>query len=929
MDEKDRELTPQELLKKLKESLAPQKDAPDGKGSDARDTEDDTILLRVGQSDEEEPQPQAAPTVKYRFRVSRPEAAEKQQAPADPVPSTEELLPASDTEIGFEAGSAPDVRTLMGDMLSAQEIAQMERIGGMPDAEHIALRAKEEARLAYEQSADVQPTDEAPSVTDQRLSLTDEVEAVYEGSEEYYRALDQEAEQSGGRTEDTAADGSVFHADGSITPSESSRLNAMNYITSLTKQAAESAASESSGEEQEQSPAQAEASVDGASDQDTQVDFDEVDVNLMLAFGMEEKLKDALGEEETEKLTAQADEDAKTMTSTDIFAKVSVESPKEFTDYSQTKEIFAGYKKKYRKALFSLGGGILLALLLFLLENLSVLPRALDKGYYPLVNLMVGLQLSVFCYALVFDQLKRGVSALIERKWIPEIGTVIIVGLSFIYQILMALFCRASFTTYNFPVALCMVFALAFEFMNLKREIYSFNITASKKVKYALCALSEEDSRRERDAFRAFYEPALTPVPAEGELPEQETEPAVQADEAETEGGSAPETDPFDGKPMYQLRRGAFIDGFFEKIGKYPSYKALLGLLLPAAAALSVLFLLIGAIRAGSFSYGVSTGYLALAFCAPMSMFFTYSYPLYRASRAAFRTESAIIGEQAVEEYLDAEVISFEDKDIFPAKGVKVKSIKVYGAHRIDRVVFNAANIFRKYGGPLSQVFNMATLELGTTDEVYFGTIEQDGIEAMVGGTHIYMGKTDYLRRKGYEPGFDDEDEVIEGNGGICVMFMAIEDEVAAKFYVEYTIDPEFERILRTLYTSGVCISVRTYDPNIDDRMLQLLLRYGDYPVRAIKCRTEQSENLAKEHMDSAIISRRSSMDMLRAFMSCDRVLRVIKMGSAVKIAAMAAGMIVCGIVVALAGTGVASGWAALFQLFWALPLLLVSKFTV
>lgn len=959
-DKKD--LTPKELLEKLKASLAdikpegtvqpapePVEDAPAEDGLHTAGEVSDGEILRAHEDEDVLAIPdetEKVPVIRYRFSVRRPAEAVVRIDEAI-LPEADELLPEMDTDIEFEEGDAPDMNSLMGDILSPEEIAVLERIGNMPDAEDIAEQARREAEAAFdvgeiaEQMAlDAQDSLDGEGPADEEeipvLSADEEIEAVYAGSEEYYSALDEAARAEEEAEEEAAVSDGIIHDDGSITPDENSRLNAMNYITSLTKKAAADAAAEEaaqlSPEADAEEPAQEDESIPVSAEETAEeeeeavpaadsapADFDEVDVNLMLAFGMEEELKDALGEEDAEKVTAQADEDAKAITSTDLLRVVSDEEHTEFTDYSQTKEIFAGFKARYRKTLFSLAGSVLIALLLFLFENIPAmggsLPQAFDKGNYPLVNIMVGLQLCVFAYALVFPQIKRGVLALIDKKWIPETGTAIVVALSFIYQILMALFCRADYTTYNFPVALCIVLALAYEFMNCKREIYSFNVVASKKVKYALCTLPYDEGEKEREVFRPFYE-----MPGEQET----NEFADELPEAEAELG-----DVFAGKAMYQLKSGAFIDGFFEKLGRYPSYKAVLRLLLPAAAVLSVLFLLIGLIRAGSFSYGVSLSYFVLAMCAPMSMFVTYSYPLYKASRSAFRSDSAIIGEQAVEEYLDAESVTFEDKDIFPAKGVKVKSIKVYGTHRIDRVVFNAANIFRKYGGPLSQVFNMATLELGVTDDVFFGVIEEDGIEAMVGGNHIYLGKTDYLRRKGYEPGFDDEDEVIEGNGGICVMFMAIDDEVAAKFYVEYTIDPEFEAILRAMYSSGVCIGVRTYDPNIDDRMMQLLLRYEEYPVRVIKCRTEQSPNLAREHMDSGIVSRRSVKDMLRAFMSCDRVLRAVKLGAIVKVVSLIVAAVISVVVAAMAAGGVASVWAALYQLFWLIPLILYSRFTV
>lgn len=980
MENNERELTPKELLAKLKESInkgpeepkspevAPMPTEPVVREVEYDGEPDDAQILAMR---EESPVVEPPVKLKYAFKVRRPEAAPEEFAEAEedePAVSVDELLPDTDTDIEYEKPEESDLDSLMQSVLSEEELSDLKRIGSRKSADQIAEEAAAESEAAYEAGEDA-------------FTITDEVELVYGGQEDYYSSIDDGTdhvtvpssveeddepfvydEEPQTRELDVTVD-DRFREDGSIVPDADARINAMNYITSLTKMAAASAATAEAVAEEvaeeavevaqeaiDAEPAQAaeeaaqisaeepvavtegddeavktaeaepvaeETEETAADEHQIPEDFDDVDVNLMIAFGMEEELKDAIGEAQTEKITAAVDEDAKAATATDLLTVVD-EEKEEFTDFTQTKGIFARYKRRYRKTLLSLGGSILVALLLFLFENLPAfgidLPKAISREYYPVVNLMVGLQLSLFSYVLVADQIKRGITALIEKKWMPEVGITFVVGISFVYQLFMSVFCRVGYVTYNFPVALCVVLSLAYEFLNLKREIYSFNVVASKKMKHTLCALPYESAEKERDAFRSFYEVEKT-YDGEGvEVPSEEEEQSP---------------DVFEGKPMYALKQGAFVDGFFQRMRRYPAGKAVLGLTLPTMAIISLVFFLIAWIRGASFTYGVSMGYFALVMCAPMSIFITYSYPLYKASRKAFANESAIIGEAAAEEYLDAEEISFEDKDLFPGKGVKVKSIKVFGTHRIDRVVFNAANIFRKYGGPLSQVFNMATLELGITDEVYFGVIEEDGIEAMVGGSHIYLGKADYLRRKGYEPGYDDEDEVIEGNGGICVMFMAIEDEVAAKFYVEYTIDHEFEAILRALYSSGVCIGVRTFDPNIDDRMLQLLLHYEDYPVRAIKCRSEQSPNLAKEHLDSGIVSRRSAKDMLRAFMSCDRVLRAIKLGAVVKMVSLALGAVITLIAIIMAAKGIPSAWAVLYQLFWLLPVAVFAKLSV
>lgn len=911
--ENKNEMTPQELLAKLKESIkndpAPANEAD--KAQEISEISDDEIIRSYEEAQKEE----SAPSVVYHFSVRRKQAesvkdeSSSQEEQADEPEDVD--IPASDIEINtpaFEASAPVDV---MKEFMSDAEIADMQRFAAMPNADEIAQKAKELS------SSEKDEADEG----DESLPLSDEIVPD-----------DAVTVESGNESEEIKMN---------ITPDEASKRNAMDFISSLTKKAAtvavgaENAADAAVDTEKAMGAAAgaqnlAEKAVDGAAEQSVD-EFDDVDVNLMIAFGMEDRLKETVGAEEARKIKKQVDNDAKNFTNTDVFKSVSEEEKpvEEFTDNSQIKTIFAAYKTRYRKLIMKIGASAAITLFLFFFENLSFigvkLPGALNPGFYPIVNIMVGLQMLVLSCALVWDGIKRSVNALLAKKPTPECATALMLVFALIYQLLTLIFSRDSINTFNLPVSFAVLVTLIGEFLSLKREIFSFNIAASKKVKYTLEAVPEGDCAEERETFSYFFGDDLKDEDSdmpEDEIPEEEEHGDIAEEASESENNES--------RPVYKMKKGAFIDGFFERMNRYPSYKAVLGFIIPVFAIISVLFFILGFVRTGDISGAIRMGYIALVMCTPAAMFISFDYPAYKASKNAFENESAIIGEAAAQEYLDAAIMTFEDKDIFPSRGVKVKSIKVYGSHRIDRVVFNAANIFRKYGGPLSSVFNKATLELGTTDEVFFGTVEDDGIEAMVSGSHIYLGTTDYLRRKGYEPVIDDEDEVVEGNGGICIMFMAIEDEIAAKFYVEYTIDAEFEHILRALYSSGICIAVRSYDPNISDRMLNLLLRYEQYPVKVIKTRSDENVNIAKEHAQSGVVSRRSVKDMLRAFMSCDKVLRAIKSATALKIASMAVALAVLFIILIFgAGAGVASVYAVLYQLFWMIPLFIIVRFLI
>ena len=75
------------------------------------------------------------------------------------------------------------------------------------------------------------------------------------------------------------------------------------------------------------------------------------------------------------------------------------------------------------------------------------------------------------------------------------------------------------------------------------------------------------------------------------------------------------------------------------------------------------------------------------------------------------------------------------------------------------------------------------------------------------------------MEKQDYEPPYDAEDKKIE-ESSVGIMYIAYQGQLAAKVYVQYTIDNEFEQILAQLYKTGMCVGIKSFDPNIDDVLL-------------------------------------------------------------------------------------------------------------
>lgn len=630
----------------------------------------------------------------------------------------------------------------------------------------------------------------------------------------------------------------------------------------------------------------------GAADPDG---FDETDANLMLAFGMEDELEKAMGKENADRLRSDME---KSIPEDQIKKKkVREEKPgelREFITPVEAKGIFENYKTAFGKNALSLFAMAAVVIVLFFYENIITLgghlPDALNPVYYPVVNVMVGLQFLFIGAGIAYRSLIKGIRGLIDRKPVPESFIPLILLVSVIFAVCVCFFSPdVTPVTFNFPASLCLLFAVLNERMDLRREIMSFNIISSKRTKFALEKLELGDAELETKAFDKF-------------LPKQ---PAV-----------------------FKINKTGFIDGYFRRTKAYPSTKLVLKAFIPASAAIAAASLVMGAILLRDWQSAVLLAYTAFFFSLPATVFIAFGLPAFRASRLAFAENSAFVGESALDEYTTAGSISFDDREVFPTAGVKLRSVKVFGSGRIDTVIYNVASIYSVLGGPLSDVLNVATADLGRSEDTEILSVDNEGVEALVDGKHLYAGKADYLRKNGYVPVSDLDDEEIVSGGEISIMYLVCDDEVIAKLYIRYRIDPGFEVTVKRLYKSGICVGIKTVDPNINDEMLSTKIKLAKYPVRVLKYSDISGSRRGSDRTDSGIVSKKSAKALLSVFTLCDRIKHVTKTNIAVDIITMITGLAVC-IATAVIGSvvSVPSLYVALFQLFWLIPVYLMSKF--
>ena len=260
-----------------------------------------------------------------------------------------------------------------------------------------------------------------------------------------------------------------------------------------------------------------------------------------------------------------------------------------------------------------------------------------------------------------------------------------------------------------------------------------------------------------------------------------------------------------------------------------------------------------------------------------------------------------------------------------------MKNVKLYGNNRIDHALYQVAGVFRMLGGPLADIFVMASREVGYSKDVQIRLIDDTGIEALVDGKTVIIGKADFLARYGYAIEQSEEETQMEFSHQAAVMYLAYNDELAAKMYIEYNTDTGFETILRQLYRQGMCVAIKTYDPNIDDALLASKIDIANYPVKIIKCHREEPQNNEKEDkISTGIVSKSSAKNLLRTISLCDRISGALRFNTVLKLITLIVStiLVLCAVLLHFS-LELPSFWAVLYQIIWMIPMLLLDRIRI
>lgn len=566
-------------------------------------------------------------------------------------------------------------------------------------------------------------------------------------------------------------------------------------------------------------------------------------------------------------------------------------APFEYKDREQNAEISELLRRAISKSRLKLVFSVIIALAVLYLELASpdsaLHPAFLRPGRYGTLYALVDLQLLFLMVITLLDSVVKGCVGLFTRK--PSAETILFVSstVAAAYTAVTAFIdpSAESFGMFCFPAAVCGVVCAFIKYLQCIKDNNCFNTVSSKSPKFVAEKL--DNTAREGTAF---YEYLL------------------------------------EDSRLYTVKRTTFVDGFFRRLNTRPEGEDLFGFLsavvIIAGAALFGLQLYLGKPIYEAFAMFTK----CVMFCLPFSAFFIISLPVITANYRAKRCGSAFIGNAVGEEYSEAAVISFADTEVFPSSLVKITSIRVFGELGIDRIIYDLAKVFDFLGGPLKKV----TRDVLSGQDISYNSARiiesaSDGVCAVIDGNEMFLGKKSYMRRYRFETPYDDGDEKFEdGNGSI--MYVTSGDKLIAKVYIRYTISNQFNNLLKNLYKAGMCVGIKTVDPNINTALMERTVRFKKCPISILKSGDVHDVEGTSERIDSGVVTTASLHTFLKMFIVCDKIRHVTKSNGIINVLSVALSFFVVFFLAFTGGlAGIQSYYPVLYQLLWLLPIGVIS----
>ncbi len=619
-------------------------------------------------------------------------------------------------------------------------------------------------------------------------------------------------------------------------------------------------------------------------------EIDEDTATLLTALGYSESDRADIGRAPVHKTTKHKP--------TDLSLAYGYEG-KEYMSHMQTKEIKAEYARDRFKMLVRLGGTALFTILLFIYDIFGKnFGGALDVKIYPVVHILMSLQLLLITAAFSAKQLFRGINATLKADPIVHSVSAAAIILTVFYNIVLAIATPEAFTLYNFPAAICLLLGVGHDYFTLERELYVFERLSSWQ---SVATLEYVDSA------------ALA-----AELGEN------RAGEAEQKIGRA-----------FRMRKANFAENYFRHINRRNPMTKMLNFIIAPVIALSLVVFIISLASDKTAIESLNAFLTVNLFSMPTFLLISMSYPIFTLVSKNLNADSIIFSESDVSEYKRVDTVVFDEADLFDDSSLTINRISVCDKNRMQDVfdiMCGVSALYDRIGGRIAGAFRASTAEGDIPEDVTVIRVDDGGFEGFAGGRHYCVGSDAYLTAHGIQVMRYYDDKYIASNPGGVVLHIAVDGAEVFKLYLTYRISDSILSVINELSLANTRIVMRTIDPNINLDLISRILT-STFDGKLTLVRKPYNENSVpvtedEETVDGGVLVNGENPESILDIVSaCKRYAIFSKLNANINITLFVIGVLLSlflGVIGTLAG--ISSLYIVLFQILTVVPSIVLAN---
>ncbi len=485
----------------------------------------------------------------------------------------------------------------------------------------------------------------------------------------------------------------------------------------------------------------------------------------------------------------------------------------EYKSNAQNGEINGAYDREMRFMYLRMAGTGLFAVLLIIFDLLGAkFTGALDPLKYPVVNIMVSLQLLLLCALFSAGRIYRGLLGLVKAHPTASSVTAASVILTIIYNIMLAVVTGSNpgqaFTLYNSAAGFCLCFQVASDYMRLLYERRNFEKISSFD---DICYLEKNENK-----------------PSE-----------------------------------YVLRRAEFTNGYFRHTNRYnPVFSLENYIIAPVAAIALILFIIslaAGRHLLGSLNVFIVTILMALPVFSVVSL----EIPFYIMNLTRTDEPTAILHETDTADYDKVEKIVLSEIDVFDGGQLSISGMSGSGDSDMFRNIEAVSAICNTVGGTITEAFKSISTETGVSDgsdalsaAVKINRVCEGGINADYNGKNYVLGSARFLSEYGIPCQKCNDKEYTASHFGTVAFHMAADGRELHTFYINYVPNPNFTKMIQGLADKGIETEIRCLDPNLSSEFVSSLIGAGNLPISIVRVEdVEEDESLNSTEGESQVVS--------------------------------------------------------------------------